>query len=351
MTRLHISRCAIVGAALCACGVESPAGSTEQSTDDPAETSFTEQPGITMQGITMQGITMQGITMQGMTLQGIRFTGATLSGDPLANVRIERGEVVAERAGTTLRGAALTGAHFHADARNANARPPTSAVAEFRVTAITAEDPSYDPTRTGNTFLYTLEQWVPDSGSWRSACPADADGRRVAIPLAAVWNAHGDRVESTTQFTFGCTFGVIAKCYRWGYRPWVTGYGDLAAMHWTCTRLARADYCGDGTPHTRNGTTINVWDTLPAPGPIQHHGGLLPPIGMTFEAGWNTGGAVCLSHARWLLDDAGAIAALCPNRLVAPGLGQTVCDATAEAVGYDAGAKMFNEAYLNLIGP
>jgi hypothetical protein len=341
MTRINIFHCAIIGSALCACGVE--------STGDLAETSTTEQPGITMQGITMQGITMQGITMQGMTLQGIRFAGAALSGDPLSNVRIERGEVVAERAGTTLRGTSLVGAHFFADARNASGN--ASAAAEFRVTAIAAEDPAHDPTGTGNTYLYTLEQWVPDSASWRAACPADADGRRVAIPMSAIWNAHGDRVESTTQFTFGCTFGVIAKCYRWGYRPWVTGYGNLTAMHWTCTRLARADYCGNGTPHTRNGTTINVWDTLPAPGPIQHHGGLLPPLGMAFEAGWNTGGAVCLSHARWLLDDAGAIAALCPSRLIAPGLGQTVCDGTADVLGYDANARMFNEAYLNLIGP
>src|SRR5678815_5264127 len=112
------------------------------------------------------------------------------------------------------------------------------------------------------------------------------------------------------RFTLGCTTGVIAKCYRWGYRPWVNGYGDLVAMHWTCTRLARADYCGDGTPHTHDGTKINVWDTLPRP--IESHGGLLPPAGMLFEAGWNTGGAVCLSRARWMLDDANALAALCP---------------------------------------
>jgi hypothetical protein len=93
---------------------------------------------------------------------------------------------------------------------------------------------------------------------------------------------------------------------------------------------------------------INLWDTLPPPGPIQHHGGMLPPPGMLFEAGWNTGGAVCLSHARWLLDDGPQIAQLCPNRLVPPGLGETVCDSISDALGYDASAKMFNEAYLNL---
>jgi hypothetical protein len=315
------------------------------------ETSATEQASTQLQGREMQGTELQGREMQGMAMQGMRFGDATLSGDALQHVRVERGEVVAERDTTTLRGAALVGAHFHAEVRNLVVSPPVTAVLEYRVTAIAPELSQYDPTSTGNTFLYTLEQWVDDTGSWQPACPADPDGRRVAIPLAAIWDEHGDRIESSTLFTFGCTTGVIAKCYRWGYRPWVTGYGDLTSMHWTCTRLARADYCGIGVPHTRNGTTINVWDTLPAPGPIQRHGGLLPPLGMLFEAGWDTGGAVCLSHSRWLLDDGLAIAALCPERLVPLGLGQAVCDTIPEVLGYDSNARMFNEAYLNLLGP
>src|SRR5262249_50734974 len=145
-----------------------------------------------------------------------------------------------------------------------------------------------------------------------------------------------------------CTTGVIAKCYRWGYRPWVTGYGNLVAMHWTCTRLARADYCGDGTTHTRDGTEINVWDNAPSPGPIQPHG--QTPTAMVFEAGWDTGGAVCLSHARWL-QGGSLLALLCPTRLVAPGLGilgATVCDTTSQVLGQAADASMFDESFLNL---
>jgi hypothetical protein len=338
--------------ALCACDVV-------------VETSTTRQAGETTQGETTQGESLQGMSLQGMTMQGIRLDGATLSGAALDHVRVERGEVVAEQGSVTRRGTALVGAHFLADVRNPDVTPPATAVVEYRITAIVPELPQYDATHTGNTFLYTLEQWVDDTSSWQPACPADTDGRRVAIPLAATWDEHGDRIESSAQFTFGCTTGVIAKCYRWGYRPWVTGYGDLTAMHWTCTRLARADYCGIGVPHTRNGTTINVWDRLPAPGPIQHHGGILPPVGgilppaggilppvgMLFEAGWNTGGAVCLSHARWLLDDGAALAALCPDRLVPPGLGATVCDTVPDALGFDSNAQMFNEAFLNIVGP
>jgi hypothetical protein len=312
------------------------------------ETATVEQAGESLQGESLQGESLQGESLQGMQLQGIRLQGGTLSGVALTNVRVERGELVAQRAGATLRGTSLAGAHFFAQTRGTTGNPPVSALVEYRITAIEPELSQYDPTRTGNTFLYTLEHWVSDIADWRQACPADSEGRSVAIPLAAVWDERGDRSVSSTLFTFGCTTGVIAKCYRWGYRPWVTGYGDMVAMHWTCTRLARADYCGNGKPNTRDGTRINVWDTLPYPGPIQRHGGLLPPAGMLFEAGWNTGGAVCLSRARWLLDDGPQIAQLCPTRLVPPGLGQTVCDGIAEALGYDAGAKMFNEAYLNI---
>ena len=342
MTRFHIC-CVAFGTALAACGI----------VETPIETSSTEQAGMNLQGMNLQGMNLQGMNLQGMSLGG-----ATLSGDTLDHVRVERGEVVAERGGTTLRGTSLVGAHFFGVGRNLTATPPTSATIEYRIAAVSTEDARYDPTHTGNTFLYTLEQYVADSGSWQPACQADTDGRRVAIPLAAVWDEHGDRSQNGSLFTFGCTTGVIAKCYRWGYRPWVTGYGDLVKMHWTCTRVARADYCGDGTTHTHDGTTINVWDKLPAPGPIQRHDDLslplglpplgLPPLGMIFEAGWNTGGAVCLSRARWLLDDGALLAALCPDRLVPPGLGGVVCNTVSEAVSYDQSAVMFNEAYLNL---
>jgi hypothetical protein len=339
MTRFHICW-ATLGMALCACEV--------------VATSSIEQPGINMQGINMQGINMQGINMQGMTMEGMSLDGATLSGDTLGHLRVERGELVAEHGSNTLRGTALVGAHLTAQVRNIAVTPPATAVAEYRITAIVPELSQYDPTHTGHTFLYTLEQWVDDTSSWQPACSPDTDGRSVAIPLAATWDEHGDRSTPDSLFTFGCTTGVIAKCYRWGYRPWVTGYGDLIPMHQTCTRLARADYCGIGVPGTRNGTMINVWDRLPAPGPIQHHGGLLglPPTGMLFEAGWNTEGAVCLSHSRWVLDDGPGIAELCPDRLVPPGLlGETVCDLVSQVLNLDSNARMFNEAYLNLVGP
>jgi hypothetical protein len=317
--------------------------------DDEPVVSTVEQGGWNMQGTNlqgwnMQGWNMQGWNMQGLSLQGFSTDGLWLNGE-LRNARVERGELVAERGANTLRGTAMTGATLYAQVIDADGLEHRQ---EFRIASITAESASYDPTKTGNTFLYKLEQNV--DGVWRAACGVDQDGRSVAIPVAAVFDSSGARVEVPGMFTFGCTTGVIAKCYRWGYKPWLTGYGgaDFTDLHWTCTRMARGDYCGNGTPHTRDGTAINNWDRLPYPGPIQKHG-LLPPLGMLFEAGWNTGGAVCLSRARWLIDNGLEIANACPDRLVPPALlGATVCDTVIEVLLQDSDALMFNESYLNI---
>jgi hypothetical protein len=327
--------CLVCAAALCA----------SYCASDFDDTSITEQAGSNLQGSNLQGTSLHGSTLQGMSLQGFQLSGATLGGSALANLRVEHGEVVAEQNQVTLYSTSLIGAHVFAQVRPLGDSPPVTAVVEYRITNVVPEDVSYDPTHTGSTFLYTLQQWVADSSSWQPACPVDLDGRPVAIPLVATWDEHGNRIESSSLFTFGCTTGVIAKCYRWGYRPWVTGYGDLAAMHWTCTRLARADYCGNGLPHTREGTWVNVWDNLASPGPIQTHGEATPP-GMIFEAGWNTAGAVCLGRARWPMDG-DSLAALCPDRLFPPPTGDATCHTMLEALSYDPAVHLFNESYLN----
>jgi hypothetical protein len=297
------------------------------------------------QGPQLHGIQLAGTQVQGMSMVGFQFAGATLGGAALVNVRVENGELVAEQNQVTLHGGALQYAHLYAQVRNLHANPPTSAVVEYQIAAVEAEM-AYDPTQTGSTFLYTLTQNVDNSGTYQLACPADSDGRQVAIPLKATWNEHGDRVESTSLFTFGCTTGAIAKCYRWGYRPWVTTYGDLVTTHQTCTRVARADYCGDGSSHTYEGTLINVWDNLAPPGPIMTRGAT--PTGMTYESGWNTSGAVCFSHARWALGGL-TIALHCPLRLIPPSLLLlgTVCDTVEQVLG-SANPRMFDETNLNI---
>ncbi len=310
------------------------------------ETSTAEQAGSNLQGSNLQGSNLQGSNLQGMTLLGFLVEGASLHSEPLTNLRVEHGELVAEQGSATLRGDQLEGVELLGQARNLGASPPATATVNYRITGVEPEDPDHDPTGTGDTYLYTLEQWNAATSAWVPACPEDADGRRAAIPVAAEWDETGARTDSSTMFTLACTTGVIAKCYRWGYKPWVSGYGDLAAMHQTCTRLARADYCGNGVSYTQDGTLINVWDKLPAPGPIQSRG--VTPLGMLFEAGWDTSGAVCVSHARysalgWLLTSP------CPSKVPPLLLGGLVCNTLTLTNLLYPSATMYTESYLDLL--
>jgi ADYC domain len=309
------------------------------------ETSENAQFTLREQGIQLQGIQLQGIQLQGMRMLGFQFANATLNGIALQNLRVDKGELVAEQGQVTLRGTGLLNARLYAQVRNTSVNPATTATVEYEITGIEAESATHDPTQTGSTFLYALAQNV--GGTWQAACPTDAEGRSAAIPLTATWDEGGHRVASSSLFTLACTTGAIAKCYRWGYRPWVTGYGDLVATHWACTRAVRADYCGNGTSHTRDGTVINLWDNIPAPGPLQTRA---TGTGMLFEAGWSTSGAVCLSRDRWTLGGP-LIAGGCPNRLVVPILGLlggTVCDLLVLLGLNPQDARVFNESNLNL---
>ena len=300
-----------------------------------------EQSIVQMQASGLQGFILQGSLVQGMTMSGFRFAGATLNGSALSNFHLENGELIGVQNGVTLRGATgLVNAHLFAEAENKSAHQ--SAVIEYRITAIASELTKYDPTSTGNTFLYSLEQNVDNTGTWSTACPVDSDGRSAAIPLADTWDDKGDRNSSAMLFTLACTVSSIGDCYRWGYRPWVTGHGNLKITHWACTRLARADYCGDGQNHTLPGTLINVWDELTPP--IQAQGAT--PDGMTFEAAWSQTGALCLSHTRWASSNGSVVAVECPNKLHPPGHGSpSVCDDPSQAG--NGSNRLFNQSAIN----
>ena len=81
---------------------------------------------------------------------------------------------------------------------------------------------------------------------------------------------------------------------RASYHPWESRNGTaLADYHQACTRMARADYCGDGQTHTQEGTAIDLYDRLsllkPDPSPMS-----------LFEATWTPSGAYCVARERWL---------------------------------------------------
>src|SRR5262245_50500720 len=81
---------------------------------DTVETSQVGQGyGSSQQGTQVYGIVLQG-AVASMTVQGFQYAGATLHGNPLINLRVEKGELVAEQNQVTLRNTALAEAHVFA---------------------------------------------------------------------------------------------------------------------------------------------------------------------------------------------------------------------------------------------
>ncbi len=217
----------------------------------------------------------------------------------------------------------------------------------FRLGAIVPELEEHVP-RTpsgihGATFRYQVQQ--PDSknaSEYVDVCGPDDDGVNVAIPVQGWWDKNGTVRFAADSFTFACRRGVISKCYRWGYRAWDTSPDNglpnnpalsLAQAHQACTRMARADYCGDGRTFTYDGTTINLWDIF-KPQVQRRDAQASIDLALSFEAGWSEQGAVCLSHARW--DDAPPEIfdpVACPLLFGRGGLlNPRICDTQAQAI-------------------
>jgi hypothetical protein len=180
----------------------------------------------------------------------------------------------------------------------------------------------------GEVVLYTLSEQDPGSGEWRNLCLPDPDGRRLGFPLAGAFASDGRYEPTHGGILLTCTGGAEGKCVRFGYKPW--GHGpdnvSLAPYFQACVRLIRADYCGDGIGHTRDGTSIDIFDTIG----IQRNE---TTPGMTFEAAWREDGAVCVRHTRLpdVLDSA-ALGADCPR--LKHSIGET-CDEAAPALLYN----------------
>lgn len=169
-----------------------------------------------------------------------------------------------------------------------------------------------------------------DHGGWRPTCTPNAYGERWGFPVSLP-EGHPGR---EGRITISCASGAVVKCARFGYPPWRRGPNgeDLLPLHAACMRMVRADYCGDGTPWTKEGTVIDNYDDLG----IQTRG-LRDDPRHTFEAGWTAAGAVCVAHTRWSdLTTTAQLEARCPRLAAVP-----LCtEDTARALG----ARMFNHS-------
>lgn len=183
------------------------------------------------------------------------------------------------------------------------ARDEAGATVTLRVDDVARDPADAD----GDVFLYELSV-RNEEGAWRRYCAPDRDGRTLAVPLQGSWDASRRHVARDGVLTFGCTNGALAKCVRWGYKPWKSVNGvSLAEHHQACVRMTAADYCGDGLPHTRDGTPIDIFDRIGVQSPD-------PRPGMLFEAAWSPRGAVYLRKPRFG-ETLASVVAGCPDLL------------------------------------
>ena len=147
-----------------------------------------------------------------------------------------------------------------------------------------------------------------DPFSGESICGRDDSNQPVwAMPLTRTFNQYnGKSVVSVDMFSLNCYGGALEKCVRYGYPDWISRNESLNAStksrtidnyHDACVNLVRADYCGDGQPHTITGTTIDIYDNLAFNTPDTTGSGA---DGFLFEAEWDTTGAWCINKTRWM---------------------------------------------------
>lgn len=169
-----------------------------------------------------------------------------------------------------------------------------------------------------------------ERGAWVPACTPNADGETWGFPVTLP-QGHPGREGA---ITLTCASGAVGKCARFGYRPWAKGPNgeDLVPYHAACVQMVRADYCGDGVAHTKDGTSIDLYDDLGIQAP-----GSKDDAEYAFEAGWGPKGALCVARTRWPeIQTREALGEACPRLAEKPECNED----TARA----AGALLFNRS-------
>ncbi|MFT3712819.1 MAG: ADYC domain-containing protein [Archangium sp.] len=261
----------------------------------------------------------------------------------------------------------FTANEFSAVDFNGNAVPARilSVVPEISRAQLTANNITA-PVRTDlpNVKRYEVQVRNANTGTWEHLCGEDFDARKVAVATPGWWDATATRKDEAdgNLFTFSCSRGVITKCHRWGYYPYadLPGTGgtltdsQARTLFQTCTRAARADYCGDGNSWTDAGTLINIDDDVPVQ--VSSPAAEVAANGLSFEAGWLPTGAACLSHTRWVPTPDYLKFENCPKLYdydpaqgaAAPRIPRECNDRPAAR---QRGSLIFDDSALNQIGP
>jgi len=207
-------------------------------------------------------------------------TSGELSGSALSNVRVRRSSTGGELSADTAAASNLRGA----DLKNATFAATT---AQGRVVRLRLDDVA---TVEGGGTDYLVSVQLAGT-TWTPLCP---DGPTLVLP--GYFMAGGQYISHSQRMMLACRHSAVYKCARrLKYYP-DTNETD-SQYHQACVRMIRGDYCGNGTPHTANGTVIDAFDRAGRNPSEQLSSG-----SMTLEAFWTTGGAYCIWSPRHPLD-------------------------------------------------
>ena len=230
--------------------------------------------GMSINGMSLNGMSLNGMSLNGMSLNGMSLNGMSLNGSQLGGVTGE-GQPVS---GTALVGATLDGVLSSGD-----------------TLPLRVDSASHLAGSNSDVWAYAVSFQADDA--WHPLCGTGSDDQPIlAIPLTGTWSTEsgvpggGAWTDSSTAFTLGCRATALAKCVEFGYKPWKTHAGELLRdHHQACTRMLRADYCGDGKSWTANGTPINLYDGI---------GIQADDATWAVDAEWTAEGAICTNHIR-----------------------------------------------------
>lgn len=155
------------------------------------------------------------------------------------------------------------------------------------------EDQQYvtitEVSQVGSAFGYQLEHRHGDLVDLVCAPSIDGDHWAYLVEDVFVDVDDGSITPDDGPLLVACASGALGKAITWGFTPWYPN-DDTLSLYRTGVRTVRADYCGDGSSYTEEGTLIQVRNEL---------------AGLSFvapeqstEAVFGPDGALCLSEPR-----------------------------------------------------
>jgi hypothetical protein len=264
--------------------------------------------GVSLNGVSLNGVSLNGHFANGVSLNGVSLNGVSLNGVSLNGVSLN---------GVSLNGT-LLGVQFSGGSKVLTGPELKGLVATVIIPDLVTQKPVKYLFRIDNVildtanknfkdvWLYQVSYQIEGTQAWQSMCKDYNGNPAPLIPVkGSYWNENtGARVDDANSGTLACYEGAVGKCISVGYRPWATaqqctGSGkskkcttiSLKDHHQACTRMMRADYCGDGKSYTVNGTLLDIFDYLQPPVQLQEEK-------WQMEARWTPTGASCLTERR-----------------------------------------------------